>query len=279
MPEAKCPGCGRRRDGRSVRWRPYPWRWRFLAAGVALVTAGFAFGAWTRGQTKFGLRLADAFVDDVALANDLAASIRSGATGDDDRYRTMDRLVAAGRVSSEAAATLEQAMLPVLANDMMPFYGTTGYSAAWLLSSGLGSPDVLRLAKIGGRSPPRIIAVRSRDGSVRRELHIDYVPIDFAGRLWTIHSITSVDINGVTFPVAAVASDYDVLAVDLPPAAVWAIKARPGSARVRWIEHLGHFPPAVARAIVAEGLADPALWPATGYRTELEIDVEVEVER
>jgi hypothetical protein len=168
-------------------------------------------------------------------------------------------------------------MLPVLANDMMPFYGTTGYSAAWLLSSGLGSPDVLRLAKIGGRSPPRIIAVRSRDGSVRRELHIDYVPIDFAGRLWTIHSITSVDINGVTFPVAAVASDYDVLAVDLPPAAVWAIKARPGSARVRWIEHLGHFPPAVARAIVAEGLADPALWPATGYRTELEIDVEVGV--
>jgi pimeloyl-ACP methyl ester carboxylesterase len=105
---------------------------------------------------------------------------------------------------------------------------------------------------------------------------VDYVPIDFAGRLWTIHSITSVDINGVTVPVAAVASDYDFLAVELPPVAVAAIKARPGPARIRWIEHLGHFPPAVARAIVAEGLADPALWPATGYRTELEIKVEVE---
>ena len=278
VPEATCPGCGRRRDRRGVRWRPYPWRWRFFAAGIALVAAGLAFGGWTRGQTRLGLRLSDAFVDDVALAKDLAASIRSGTTGDDDRYRTMDRLVAAGRVSSEAAATLEQAMLPALANDMMPFYGTTGYSAAaWLLSSGLGSPDVLRLAEIGGRNPPKIIAVRSRDGRVRRELHIDYVPIDLAGRLWTIHSITSVDINGVTVPVAAVASDYDFLAVELPPEAVAAIKARPGPARIRWIEHLGHFPPAVARAIVAEGLADPALWPATGYRTELEIDVEVGV--
>jgi pimeloyl-ACP methyl ester carboxylesterase len=97
--------------------------------------------------------------------------------------------------------------------------------------------------------------------------------------LWTIHSITSVDINGVTVPVAAVASDYDFLAVELPPVAVAAIKARPGPARIRWIEHLGHFPPAVARAIVAEELVDPALWPTTGYRTELEIEVDIEVEQ
>jgi hypothetical protein len=280
VPEATCPGCGRRHDRRGVRWRPYPWRRRFLAVGVALVTAGIAFGAWTRGQSRLGLRLSDAFVDDVALANDLAASIRSGATRWDDRHRTMDRLVAAGRVSSKAAAALEQAILPALANDTMPFSSMTGYAAAgWLLSSGLGSPDVLGLAEISSRNPPQLVASRSRDGSVRHELWIDSVPIDLAVRLRTIHSITSLDINGVTVPVAAVASEFDFLPVELPPEAVEAIKARPGPVLIRWREHLGHFPPAVARAIVAEELVDPALWPTTGYRTELEIEVDIEVEQ
>jgi hypothetical protein len=97
--------------------------------------------------------------------------------------------------------------------------------------------------------------------------------------LRTIHSITSLDINGVTVPVAAVASEFDFLPVELPPEAVEAIKARPGPVRIRWREHLGHFPPEVARAIVAEELVDPALWPTTGYRTELEIEVDIEVEQ
>lgn len=271
VPEATCPACGRRRDRRGVRWRPYPWRWRFLAVGLALVTAGIAFGTWTRAQTRLGLRLSDAFVDDVALANDIAGQlvVATGLNGWDASFDVMSRLGVAGRVSPEAAAILERALLPLLPPSPDRFSGHAGGLAErWLLATGLGSPELLEPARFSRQPPSEMLEVRLSGRDVRHRLWIhgfESPPLEWIA---TVRSITAIEIAGRSFPVSVVVSDGLPLAVDFPAKAE-AMLADSGS-RIRWTEHVGLFPPAVARAIVADGLADPAQWPTCGYRIDLE---------
>lgn len=271
VPEATCPGCSRRRDRRGVRWRPYPWRWRFLAVGLALVTAGLAFGALTRAQTRLGLRLSDAFVDDVALANDIAGQlgVATGFNGWDASFDVMSRLVVAGRVSPEAAAILERALRPLLPPSLHRFSGPEGRLAElWLLATGLGSPELFEPAMFSRQPSSEMMEVRLSGRVVRQRLWIHGFESPPLESIATVRSITAIEIAGRSFPVSVVVSDGLPIAIDLPAEAE-AMLADAGG-RIRWTEHVGLFPPAVARAIVADGLADPARWPSCGYRIDLE---------